>query len=419
MTGPKRSPRLTPPPTSAPAPNDSEKLTLAVVAGVLTVVLVGLFLGVYFCIKRYIVKQNQAHTIRRDQHQARQLKGLADCDSACCWFTGENKMGNEEIPHKNLVLVVYIFTFVTGLPANILALCAFSRKVRQKPTPVDILLLNLTVSDLIFLMFLPFRIKEAADNMEWNMPYFLCPLSGFLFYTTIYNSTFFLTAVSVERYLCVAYPIKYKLMRRPVYAVVASVIFWVVASGHCSIVYIMQYFEHKNSSQIEPFERDTCYKVFTKEQLEVLLPVRLELFLVLFCIPFLICCFCYINFIRILSQLPNISLHKRQRAIGMAMGTLVVFILCFGPYNVSHVVGYATWLSPSWRVHALLFSTFNACLDPLIFYFSSSAVRSMLSQVLKGVMGRLHMTCCDRTVCCSYVACGRNEESTQCSNETT
>ncbi|XP_061113206.1 free fatty acid receptor 3-like [Conger conger] len=325
----------------------------------------------------------------------------------------------EDLPHKNLVLSVYIITFVAGVPANILALVAFTRKVRQKPTPIDIFLLNLTVSDLVFLFFLPFRMKEAADDMAWDMPYFLCPLSGFLFYTTIYNSTFFLTAVSAERYLGVAFPIKYKLRRRPLYAAAACVLFWAVSMAHCSIVYIMQYFQPANGSLVKPHERSTCYVEFSPAQLEVLLPVRLELFLVLFCVPFLVCCFCYVNFIRILSRMPSISRPKRQRAIGMALGTLLVFVLCFGPYNVSHVVGFVHWRSPRWRVYALLFSTFNACLDPLIFYFSSSAVRGMLRGVARGAFGWLHRPCAgSKARCYPHVACLVTEESTQCSNET-
>ncbi|XP_036394440.1 free fatty acid receptor 2-like [Megalops cyprinoides] len=303
--------------------------------------------------------------------------------------------------HSQLVLSVYVITFLSGLPANVLAFYAFCRKVAQKPTPIDVLLLNLTVSDLIFLMFLPFRMWEAADNMQWNMPHFLCPLSAFLFYTTIYNSTFFLTAVGVERYLGVAFPIRHSLTRRPVYAVAASVAFWVISFMHCSIVYIMSYYHPPGAnSTAPPPRRNVCYEDFSTEQLRILLPVRLELCLVLFCIPFLICCFCYVSFIRILSRLPNIGRRRRLRAMGMALGTLLVFGLCFGPYNVSHVVGFVTGRSPRWRDFALLLSTFNACLDPLIFYFSSSAVRSTLSHFLKGLLGRLQGSDCHRALCC-------------------
>ncbi|XP_053289640.1 free fatty acid receptor 2 [Pleuronectes platessa] len=294
--------------------------------------------------------------------------------------------------HTGLCLSVYIITFVLGFPANILAFYTFCKKVRQKPTPIDILLLNLTISDLLFLLFLPFKMQEVMDDMVWHMPYVLCPLSGFVFYMTIYNSTSFLTAVSVDRYLGVAFPIHYSVKRRPMYAVIASIFFWIFSFLHLSIVFIVPFIgrvESPNSTVGHNASGEVCYENFTKAQLDVLLPVRLELCVVLFCIPFLICSFCYINFIRILSKLQHIDRRRRLRAIGMALGTLLVFALCFGPYNVSHIVGYIKWKSPDWRDKALLCSTFNACLDPLIFYFSSSAVRETVSSVIQGVKSRL------------------------------
>ncbi|XP_056448336.1 free fatty acid receptor 2 [Gadus chalcogrammus] len=327
--------------------------------------------------------------------------------------------------HTGLCLSVYVITFVTGFPANVLAFYTFCGKVRKKATPIDILLLNLTVSDLLFLLFLPFKMQEVMNNMLWEMPYALCPLSGFIFYTTIYNSTFFLTAVSVERYLGVAFPIQHTLRRRPLYAVLASLFFWVFSIAQLSIVFIMPFIgnegtspgngthggnpndagsgsgsgsgswavemlqEDPSSRSGDPRRESVCYENFTPAQLAVLLPVRLELGLVLFCVPFLICSFCYINFIHILSRLKHIGRRRKLRAIGMALGTLLVFAVCFVPYNVSHLVGFVTWRSPDWRDKALLFSTFNACLDPLIFYLSSAALRSVVGGVVQGARRRL------------------------------
>lgn len=330
--------------------------------------------------------------------------------------------------HKGLCLSVYIITFVLGFPANVLAFYTFCKKVRQKATPIDILLLNLTISDLLFLLFLPFKMQEVMNNMEWNMPYFLCPLSGFIFYMTIYNSTFCLTAVSVERYLGVAFPIQHSLRRRPVYAVAASIFFWIFSFLHLSIVFIIPLIPAEsdpnatldisasNVTVIAVPDRVVCYENFTKAQLNILLPVRLELCVVLFCIPFLICSYCYINFIRILSKLHHIDRRRRYRAIGMALGTLLVFALCFGPYNISHIVGFIQWESPLWRDKALLCSTFNACLDPLIFYFSSSAVRGNVGGLIKGVKSRLN-----RYFSC-HLSCGslrgESEKTTQDKEQT-
>ncbi|CAH2318652.1 free fatty acid receptor 2-like [Pelobates cultripes] len=285
--------------------------------------------------------------------------------------------------HSHLVLAVYIVTFITGLPSNLLAFYTFFTRVRQKQTPVDILLLNLTISDLVLIMFLPFKMREAAAGMIWDMPIFLCPITGFFYYSSIYISTLFLTAVSVERYLGVAFPIKYKLNRKPMYAVIASILFWFLACANCSIVYIIQYALPNNDKQVN---HSTCYENFTNEQLKILLPVRLELGLLLFFIPFIITLYSYINFIKILMNLPNIQRKRKQRAIGLALATLINVCVCFAPYNISHIVGFIKNESPKWRVNALLFSTLNASLDPVVFYFSSTAFQKVFFDCLRGTL---------------------------------
>ncbi|KAG6922397.1 free fatty acid receptor 2-like [Chelydra serpentina] len=272
-----------------------------------------------------------------------------------------------------VVLTVYIFTFLIGLPSNLLACYTFLVKVRQRPTPIDILLLNLTISDISLLIFLPFKMLEAISDRAWPLPPFLCPLTSFFFYSSIYISSLFLMAVSVERYLGVAFPIQYKLRRRPAYATAVSVVFWVVGCAHCSIVYIIQYQDPSHNSTAPYQNTSHCYEEFTPRQLLILLPVRLELFLVLFCLPFTVTIFCYVNFVRILVALPNIPARRKQRA------------------------------SPSWRVYTLLLSTLNAALDPAIFYFSSTAVQRAFGKCLAGLwhklsafVARCHLPCLTR-----------------------
>ena len=175
--------------------------------------------------------------------------------------------------NRNLVLAVYFITFIFGLPANIIALYSFIKKVLRSATPLDVLLIGLTISDLLFLVFLSFWMKEAIDHMQWYLPNFLCSLSGLIFYGTIYNSTLYLTAISVERYLGVAYPIKYKLKRKPLYAVVGSVLIWVITMTECSIVYIMQY--HHDNETTDENNSTVCYHELSSKQLEILLPFRL------------------------------------------------------------------------------------------------------------------------------------------------
>ncbi|KAL7981110.1 hypothetical protein Chor_005344 [Crotalus horridus] len=275
--------------------------------------------------------------------------------------------------NRNTYITVYMLTVLIGFPTNLLALYAFIQKIRVKATPNCILLLNLTISDLCFLVFLLFKLAEQIAG-RWAFPTFLCPFSGLVYFSTIYSSTLFLTAVSVERYLGVAYPIHYKLRRHTAYALIASLSLWICSFGHCSIVYVTE-LKRENYSLPSVPSSNVCYDNFTENQLQLLLPVRLELSIVLFLVPSLITCFCYFGFIRIVISSPHICRSKKQRSVGLVAATLTIFIVCFTPYNISHVVGFVEWKSPDWRINVLLLSTFNACLDPIIFYFSSSAVQ--------------------------------------------
>nr|XP_006110328.1 free fatty acid receptor 3-like [Pelodiscus sinensis] len=289
---------------------------------------------------------------------------------------------------NQLSLAVYTVTFVTGLPLNLLAFCAFVVKARRRLLPADILLLNLTVSDLVLLAFLPVRIAEASWDMKWNMREFLCPLFGLLFFSSIYLTTLSLTSVSVDRYLSVAFPIRYKARRRPAYAMVAVVLFWLAAFSHCSIVYVVQYQGRDNDTASQLTQ---CYTTFNNQQLTLLLPFRLEMFLILFCLPLGITTFCYVRFISIIRSLPLVNPGRKRRAIGLVAATFLIFVVCFAPFNISHVVGYVEKKSPEWRTYAVLLSTFNASLDPIIFYFSSSSFQKICWECLQAVWEKLQL----------------------------
>lgn len=279
-----------------------------------------------------------------------------------------------------LYFSVYLFTFVVGLPLNLAALVIFVGKLQRRPVAMDVLLLNLTLSDVLQLLFLPFRMVEAASGMHWTLPFIFCPFSKFLYFTTIYLTSLFLAAVSIERFLSVAYPLWYKTRSRLRQAGLVSGACWLLASAHCSVVYVIEFSRNSSYSQ---GAKDTCYLQFQEDQLAVLLPVRLEIAVVLFGVPLIITSYCYSRLICILSR--GASRHRRKRVAGLVAATLLNFLVCFGPFNVSHVVGYIQGESPMWRDYVLLLSALNTCVDPLVYYFSSSGFQADF----QGLLGRL------------------------------
>ncbi|NXY91785.1 FFAR3 protein, partial [Alcedo cyanopectus] len=76
---------------------------------------------------------------------------------------------------------------------------------------------------------------EVASGMSWPFPRGLCPVANFCFYSSIYLSSLFLAALSVERVLGVATPLSFQSRGR--WVPLASLLLWVVAFAHCSIVF--------------------------------------------------------------------------------------------------------------------------------------------------------------------------------------
>ncbi|XDV34144.1 hypothetical protein PO909_004342 [Leuciscus waleckii] len=282
-----------------------------------------------------------------------------------------------EDPSPTVFLAIYIITFLIGFPNSVLAFCSCIRKIRSKPIPIDIFMLNLAISDLILLTFLPIKMKEAADNMVWNMPFFMCHSDLFVYLLPIYSSSLFLTAISAERYVCIAFPVKYRSPKRIIYTIPICVAIWVLVVASATFVYKTAY---TDSGVIEP---QRCYSDITAKQLTELFPVLLSIAVVFFFLPLITCCFCYINFICILLKLPLIKRKRRLRAVGMALGTLLVFASSFAPYNISHLVGYIQKEHPKWSATALILSTINACYDPIIFFCISKEMRSAIKVCAK------------------------------------
>ncbi|KGL72488.1 Free fatty acid receptor 2, partial [Tinamus guttatus] len=247
-------------------------------------------------------------------------------------------------------------------------------------------LLNLTAADLLLLLFLPFKVAEAATgDMTWPLPTALCPIANFCFYSSIQLSSLFLAALSVERYLGVAFPLRSKRWRRPGVYVAASCVLWLLATSHCSVVFVAAFHDATNDPNISTAASKQgfkCYDDFSRAQLRFVLPLRLELFLLLFLVPFVVTIFCYVNFIRALLARPNTPLEKKQRAVGLAVATMVNFSVCFAPFSVSHVVGFVEQQSPTWRHYVLVLTSLNAALDPLVFYFSSTVVQQAVARLV-------------------------------------
>ncbi|XP_067831443.1 free fatty acid receptor 3-like [Heptranchias perlo] len=296
-------------------------------------------------------------------------------------------MGNPKSYLDVLSLTVYCVTFILGAPSNVMALYVFFKELRRKPTPNVIYMINLSISDSLFIAFLPVKVLEAAWD-AWVLPEMFCPIFNVFHFSTIYASVLFLTALSVGRYLSVAFPIKYKMYKRPRYSCMICLGVWLIVAGHISFIFLVEASGLHHLVSSGEGNASICYSNFTRAQLDLVVPLRLELSIVLFLLPLLLTSLAYIGCARALkrSRLPQ---RKKGKALRVAAVTLTVYVACFTPYNLSHLVGFARHESVPWRREVLLLSAANSFLNPVVFFFSSSALQQTASQCWQSVKRRV------------------------------
>ncbi|CAL8365550.1 unnamed protein product [Arctogadus glacialis] len=291
-------------------------------------------------------------------------------------------MGAPAVSVKDCVsLFVYCFTFLLGLPANLLVLLVYVRKARKRgATPNVVYALNLCLANLALVAWLPVKALEIFLQ-GWVLPGFLCPIYNFFLFASVYGSCLFLTAVTVGRYLSIAFPIAYKLYRRARISCFISVALWAVVLLHLSLGLVAEggaFFVTQTDG--EDGTAAACYDHFDASQLRVLLPLRLEMAVCLFMLPLAITCFGTLRCVTLVwrSCLPAAG---KRRVLAVALSTLAVFVVCYAPYNASHVVGFATWNDVWWRSGAMMTSACNVFLEPVVMLMLSPAMS-------RGIMGR-------------------------------
>lgn len=286
--------------------------------------------------------------------------------------------GTELTVMDYVALSIYTFTFLLGLPANLLVLFVYVRKARKHgATPNVVYALNLCMANLALVAWLPVKALEMGLK-DWRLPPVVCPIYSFFLYSSLYGSCLFITAVTVGRYLSIAFPIIYKRYRRARLSCYICAGLWVVVMVHLSISLATE-----GGAYFVGIKDDVsvCYDNFNTSQLKVLLPLRLEMAIVLFILPLIITSFCTINCV-ILVWRSNLRPMGKRRVLAVALSTLAVFVVCYAPYNASHIVGFVQKKNLEWRSYAILTSACNVFLEPVVMLMLSPAVS-------RGIMGRV------------------------------
>lgn len=194
------------------------------------------------------------------------------------------------IPITTVIPAIYTVICVLGTLANALAVCVLAYASASRTTIANIFMLNLCVSDLLFLLSLPLWAIYYSKGYSWSFGWVACKICGALLNFNLYASIFFITSMSIDRYLAIVRPLRSQSARNPGRARLACILVWFLACA-CSAPTLYL----RDTYHLEELGVEACV-IFYHSNAWYLTLVLMKIIMG-FLLPLLIisCCYCAIG----------------------------------------------------------------------------------------------------------------------------
>lgn len=280
---------------------------------------------------------------------------------------------------SDVLMGIYILAFVLGLIFNFLTLGPIVRQVCSQNV-LGVYLLNLSVSDLLYIFTMPLWIHYYRSDHHWLIGLSSCQAAGFFYYSNMYVSIYLLCCISVDRCLAITFPLRAKAFRRCRYA-------WAVCLLVAAVVMALHFMVLVLDKLDVPLSKDfRCYESYpmtNRVALFNLLRVGLA-----FVGPLLILGFCYTRIFSKVRRSHGVEGQVKRKVKLLSVGVMVIFAVCFAPY---HLLLLARSLAFYWmdekkncdfeqKLHfyfscTLALSSLNCVVDPLLYVLASNGVK--------------------------------------------
>ncbi|KAM4663068.1 ovarian cancer G-protein coupled receptor 1 [Discoglossus pictus] len=271
--------------------------------------------------------------------------------------------------HQTLFPVVYIVVFCFGLPANCVSLYYGYLQIKAN-NELGIYLCNLTVADLLYIFSLPFWLQYVLQHDNWTYNETMCKICGILLYENIYISIGFLCCISIDRYLALVHPFKFRQLRTMKAAGIVSCIIWIK-----EILTSYIFFEHVEITK-DPDSHIVCFEHYPIKSWEH--SINYYRFFAGFLFPIFLLLLSYFRIFKVVRKSQGTQTKKKLQIKQLVLSTILIFLVCFGPYHILVVIRSLfeknCWFAAkifNFYHFSLLLTSFNSVADPLLYCFAS------------------------------------------------
>lgn len=342
-----------------------------------------------------------------------------------------------DLPISTIIPTIYSIICVLGTIVNALAVSVLAHGNTSRRTVANTFMLNLCVSDLLFLLSLPLWAVYYSRGYSWPFGRVACKICGLLHNLNLYASIFFITSMSIDRYLAIVHPLRSQSARDPKRARLTCILVWVLACV-CSAPTFALRDTHYINDDVEACVIN--YPSYTSFLTLVCIKMVLAFLLPLLVIS---CCYCAIGrhlladtgLVRMqnpsrpstMSSLKSVESQEScgrpdrpptpsvspsysggrplegrglERVLWTVAAVVLAFFLCWFPFHCvtfMDVLKSEGWLDSCW-VHwtiqnlmplTLCVGFSNSAINPVIYCFIGNHFRGRLGGLCKGLCSRL------------------------------
>ncbi|XP_075183325.1 formyl peptide receptor-related sequence 4-like [Anomaloglossus baeobatrachus] len=295
-------------------------------------------------------------------------------------FQDVNSTSNNQSTRQILRIVVNVIVYIFGTIIN--GFVIWSCILKMKKTVDVVWILNLAIADFTFAFFIPLRITYLALDNHWLFGNFMCQSYWFLYTLNVSVTVLQLMVISVDRYICIYFEDWCENHRKTSSAVIIAVIIWMF-SFLASFPYFLIRNIFTNQDDI------SCSKVLEENHKWSATIISNFLFF----LPFTVIVLCYAA-IAVRNKRRGTIISSRP--FKLFLGIIILFILCFFPYNLflllqrygPHELSNG---NKTRKIIAICLSTVNSCINPILYSFIGqnfkkdfiTSVSSVLNKALR------------------------------------
>uniref|UniRef100_A0A8C8RCX4 Growth hormone secretagogue receptor type 1 n=1 Tax=Pelusios castaneus TaxID=367368 RepID=A0A8C8RCX4_9SAUR len=292
------------------------------------------------------------------------------------------------------ITVACVLLFVVGVVGNLLTVLVVSR-FRDMRTTTNLYLSSMACSDLLIFLCMPLDLFRLWQYRPWNLGAALCKLFQFVSESCTYSTILSITALSVERYFAVCFPLRAKVAITKGKVKLVLLLLWAVSLASAGPIFVLVGVEHENGT--DPLDTNECrateYAIRSGLLTIMVWTSSVFFFLPVFCLTVLYSLIGRKIWRRKRKNMgPKTSSRDKNNKQTVKMLAVVVFafILCWLPFHVGRYL-----LSKSFEAGSLeiaVISQYCTLISFVLFYLSAAInpiLYNIMSKKYRAAAGRL------------------------------